>query len=76
MFGLYFTNSVPTSYADMMKSDNNRFNRFFHLMLEKKASILHLPLSKLDLCQSLMTIQSSMRQFEVADKAFSALTMD
>jgi glutamate-1-semialdehyde 2,1-aminomutase len=33
MFGLYFANSVPASYAEMMACDKNRFNAFFHGML-------------------------------------------
>jgi len=35
MFGLYFTSQVPTNYAEMMQCDKNRFNTFFHLMLER-----------------------------------------
>lgn len=35
MFGIYFTHSVPTNYAEMMQCDKNRFNTFFHLMLER-----------------------------------------
>lgn len=35
MFGLYFTSEVPTNYAEMMSCDKNRFNTFFHLMLNK-----------------------------------------
>ena len=34
MFGLYFAAEVPTTYAAMMSSDKDRFNRFFHLMLD------------------------------------------
>ena len=34
MFGLYFAAEVPSSYAEMMASDKEKFNRFFHLMLE------------------------------------------
>ncbi|MFZ6674344.1 glutamate-1-semialdehyde 2,1-aminomutase [Undibacterium sp. Xuan67W] len=33
MFGLYFANSIPDSYASVMASDKEKFNRFFHLML-------------------------------------------
>lgn len=35
MFGLYFSENCPTSYAEIMQ-DNNKahFNRFFHSMLE------------------------------------------
>ncbi|MFZ6742957.1 glutamate-1-semialdehyde 2,1-aminomutase [Undibacterium sp. JH2W] len=35
MFGLYFANEVPGSYAAMMASDKEKFNRFFHLMLDQ-----------------------------------------
>ncbi len=34
MFGLYFDQAVPTSYAEVMKGDKERFNRFFHKMLD------------------------------------------
>jgi glutamate-1-semialdehyde 2,1-aminomutase len=33
MFGLYFRNSLPTSYAEVMTCDREAFNRFFHAML-------------------------------------------
>ncbi|MGN6230245.1 MAG: glutamate-1-semialdehyde 2,1-aminomutase [Trinickia sp.] len=34
MFGLYFTEQVPASFADVSRSDIARFNTFFHRMLE------------------------------------------
>jgi len=34
MFGLYFAPSVPDSYASVMACDKERFNRFFHAMLD------------------------------------------
>ena len=34
MFGLYFADSCPTSYAEVMRSDKEAFNRFFHAMLD------------------------------------------
>jgi glutamate-1-semialdehyde 2,1-aminomutase len=34
MFGLYFSEAAPTSFAEVMQSDRERFNRFFHLMLD------------------------------------------
>ncbi len=34
MFGLYFRAQVPTSFAEVMTSDRERFNAFFHAMLE------------------------------------------
>ncbi|HEY4074541.1 MAG TPA: glutamate-1-semialdehyde 2,1-aminomutase [Herbaspirillum sp.] len=34
MFGLYFTDKLPTDFATMMQCDKTRFNRFFHTMLD------------------------------------------
>ncbi len=34
MFGLYFSKSLPTSYAEVMSCDKDAFNHFFHAMLE------------------------------------------
>jgi glutamate-1-semialdehyde 2,1-aminomutase len=34
MFGLYFAERVPASYAEVMACDKERFNRFFHAMLD------------------------------------------
>ena len=34
MFGLYFAAQVPDSYATVMAGDKERFNRFFHAMLD------------------------------------------
>jgi glutamate-1-semialdehyde 2,1-aminomutase len=33
MFGIYFRATPPSSYAEVMASDKEAFNRFFHLML-------------------------------------------
>jgi glutamate-1-semialdehyde 2,1-aminomutase len=35
MFGIYFSERCPTSYAEVMQSDKEAFNRFFHHMLEQ-----------------------------------------
>jgi len=35
MFGFYFNDSVPATYAQMMAGDKERFNRFFHGMLDE-----------------------------------------
>jgi glutamate-1-semialdehyde 2,1-aminomutase len=35
MFGIYFASEPPATYAEVMKSDKDAFNRFFHAMLEK-----------------------------------------
>jgi glutamate-1-semialdehyde 2,1-aminomutase len=34
MFGLYFTQAIPTTYATMMACDKSQFNAFFHAMLD------------------------------------------
>ncbi len=34
MFGLYFSENNPTSFAEIMQSDKNAFNKFFHSMLD------------------------------------------
>jgi glutamate-1-semialdehyde 2,1-aminomutase len=34
MFGLYFRESVPNNYAEVMEADTTKFNRFFHAMLD------------------------------------------
>jgi len=35
MFGVYFRASPPSSFGEVMQSDKERFNRFFHAMLER-----------------------------------------
>ena len=35
MFGLYFRDKPPTSFAEVMQCDRERFNRFFHEMLTR-----------------------------------------
>ena len=35
MFGLYFSAAVPASYAEVMQGDKERFNVFFHAMLDQ-----------------------------------------
>jgi glutamate-1-semialdehyde 2,1-aminomutase len=35
MFGLYFRAAPPASFAEVMQCDRERFNRFFHAMLEQ-----------------------------------------
>ncbi len=35
MFGLFFRASPPASFAQVMESDREAFNRFFHAMLER-----------------------------------------
>ncbi|MDC1311086.1 glutamate-1-semialdehyde 2,1-aminomutase [Burkholderiales bacterium] len=35
MFGMYFTEKVPDTYEAVMNCDRERFNRFFHSMLDQ-----------------------------------------
>jgi len=35
MFGIYFRSAPPTSFAEVMQCDRERFNRFFHEMLTR-----------------------------------------
>jgi len=35
MFGLYFAPTPPTSFAEVMQCDKEKFNRFFHAMLDR-----------------------------------------
>lgn len=35
MFGLFFRSVPPTSFAEVMTADKERFNRFFHAMLDR-----------------------------------------
>ncbi|MFJ9533698.1 glutamate-1-semialdehyde 2,1-aminomutase [Herbaspirillum sp. NPDC101396] len=35
MFGLYFSAAVPTSYAEVIQGNKERFNVFFHAMLDQ-----------------------------------------
>lgn len=34
MFGLYFSEKCPSSFAEVMQSNKESFNKFFHLMLD------------------------------------------
>ena len=34
MFGFFFAERLPQNYGQVMASDKERFNRFFHAMLE------------------------------------------
>ncbi len=35
MFGIYFNEKIPTNYAEIMSSNKELFNHFFHTMLEE-----------------------------------------
>ncbi|MFP3759172.1 aspartate aminotransferase family protein, partial [Cupriavidus sp. SIMBA_020] len=34
MFGIYFSDKVPATFAEVSACDTARFNRFFHAMLD------------------------------------------
>jgi len=35
MFGIFFRAQLPRGFAEVMQSDREAFNRFFHAMLER-----------------------------------------
>ena len=35
MFGFFFAPELPQNYGEVMATDKERFNRFFHAMLER-----------------------------------------
>jgi glutamate-1-semialdehyde 2,1-aminomutase len=35
MFGFFFADRLPTTYSEVMATDKERFNRFFHAMLDR-----------------------------------------
>ncbi len=35
MFGIFFRSTAPQTYAEVMQCDTQRFNRFFHAMLQR-----------------------------------------
>ena len=35
MFGIFFRSATPENYAEVLQSDKQRFNRFFHAMLNR-----------------------------------------
>ena len=35
MFGFFFADSLPQNYSAVMATDKERFNRFFHAMLDR-----------------------------------------
>lgn len=73
MFGLYFSEACPTSYAEIMQNNNkDHFNRFFHSMLDSgiylgpsafEAGFVSAAHSDADIAYTI----------EVAKKAFAAL---
>src|SRR6266403_120911 len=40
MFGIYFRDAPPRSFAEVMQCDRERFNRFFHAMLDQGVHVV------------------------------------
>lgn len=72
MFGLYFRESPPQSYAEVMECDKERFNAFFHAML---AQGVYLAPSAYEagFVSSAHSAADIDRTIAAADKAFAAL---
>jgi glutamate-1-semialdehyde 2,1-aminomutase len=72
MFGLYFSENNPTSFAEIMQSDKNAFNKFFHSMLD---SGIYLGPSAFEagFVSAAHTDQDIAETIAAAEKAFAAL---
>jgi glutamate-1-semialdehyde 2,1-aminomutase len=72
MFGLYFMQTCPASYSEMMQSDKEAFNKFFHSMLE---SGVYLGPSAFEagFVSAAHTDEDIALTIEAAKKAFSAI---
>lgn len=72
MFGLYFSENNPTSFAEIMQSDKNAFNKFFHSMLD---SGIYLGPSAFEagFVSAAHTDQDIAETITAAEKAFAAL---
>ncbi|ABE50927.1 glutamate-1-semialdehyde 2,1-aminomutase [Methylobacillus flagellatus] len=66
MFGLYFSAECPASFAEVMQSDKQAFNRFFHGMLEAgvylapsafEAGFVSIAHSEADISQTIVSAQ-------------------
>jgi glutamate-1-semialdehyde 2,1-aminomutase len=73
MFGLYFRETPPQSYAEVMQSDVQRFNRFFHAML-REGVYLAPSAFEAGFVSSAHTDQVIADTTAAADRAFATLT--
>lgn len=74
MFGLYFSETCPTSYAEIMQSDKAAFNKFFHFMLD--AGIYLGPSAfEAGFVSAAHTDEDIALTIEVAKKSFQSLTV-
>lgn len=70
MFGLYFSKTIPTSFAEVMQCDKDAFNRFFHAMLQE--GIYFAPSAfEAGFVSSMHGDTELNKTFEAADKIFS-----
>jgi glutamate-1-semialdehyde 2,1-aminomutase len=72
MFGLYFMKTCPASFSEMMQSDKEAFNKFFHSMLD---SGIYLGPSAFEagFVSAAHTDEDIALTIEAAKKAFSAI---
>lgn len=75
MFGLFFCESLPTCYAEVMASDRERFNKFFHAMLDSgvylapsafEAGFVSAAHTDEDVAQTLMAAEAAFESLNVA----------
>jgi glutamate-1-semialdehyde 2,1-aminomutase len=72
MFGLYFSEKCPTSFAEVMQSNKENFNQFFHSMLD--AGIYLAPSAfEAGFVSAAHTDEDIAFTIEVAKKAFATL---
>ncbi|HSG93765.1 MAG TPA: glutamate-1-semialdehyde 2,1-aminomutase [Methylotenera sp.] len=72
MFGLYFSEKCPTSFAEVMQSNKENFNKFFHSMLD--AGIYLAPSAfEAGFVSAAHTDEDIAFTIEVAKKAFASL---
>ena len=72
MFGLYFSEKCPSSFAEVMQSNKENFNKFFHLMLD--AGIYLAPSAfEAGFVSAAHTDQDIELTINAAKKAFSSL---
>jgi glutamate-1-semialdehyde 2,1-aminomutase len=72
MFGLYFASSLPATYDAVMACDKERFNRFFHAMLD--AGVYFAPSAfEAGFVSAAHSAADVAATLALADKAFAAL---
>jgi glutamate-1-semialdehyde 2,1-aminomutase len=72
MFGLYFAPSIPQTYDAVMACDKERFNRFFHMMLD--AGVYFAPSAfEAGFVSAAHSADHIAVTLALADKAFAAL---